>query len=112
MMGGTIHIFQKQQFNGAMENWHQIRDTYLKNNLHSLLKETMKQQWPKIRAVLAWDSRGKDLGGQVGDVGWDGVASEELGHLIGERVAVVFKQSVSVASVAPKTKWAFLISST
>ena len=54
--------------------------------------------------MLAWDSRGKDLGGQVGDVGWDGVASEELGHLIGERVAVVFKQSVSVASVAPKTK--------
>ena len=51
-----------------------------------------------------WDSRGEDLGRQVGDVGWDGVASEELGHLIGERVAVVFKQSVSVASVAQTTK--------
>ena len=64
------------------------------------------KQWPKI-AVLVWDSRGEDLGRQVGDVGWDGVASEELGHLIGERVAVVFKQSVSVASVAQTTKWAF-----
>lgn len=52
-------------------------------------------------AVLAWDSRGQDLGGQVGDVGWDGVACEELGHLVGKRVAVVLKQPVAITPVAP-----------
>lgn len=44
--------------------------------------------------------RGQDLGRKVGDVGRDGPARQELGHLVGEGVAVVLKQAIPVAPAA------------
>lgn len=43
-------------------------------------------------------SRGEDFRWKVGDVGGDGPACQELSHLVGERVAVVLKQTIPVTS--------------
>ena len=48
--------------------------------------------------VCLCDSRGQDFRWQVGDVSRDLAASQELGHFISKRVAVVLQQVVLVTS--------------
>lgn len=49
---------------------------------------------------MCYNLRGQDLGRKVGDVGGDGPARQELGHLVGEGVAVVLEQAIPVAPAA------------
>lgn len=42
--------------------------------------------------------RGENFRWKVGDVGGDGPARQELSHLVGEGVAVVLKQTITVTS--------------
>lgn len=56
--------------------------------------------WEQIWTLKLQYLRRQDLGREVGDVGRDGPARQELGHLVGEGVAVVLKQAIPVTPVA------------
>lgn len=63
------------------------------------------QDWPQH--LTKW--RGEHFGGQICDIGGNFIASEKLGHLVSERVTVVFKQSVLVTTICCFSKWGQII---